>query len=69
VTSPYPVAGAAADAVIHLERERAVWAGRGASPRLLMDLAARFTVEKNRGEKPGSEAESRFSIAGAIGTR
>jgi hypothetical protein len=65
VTSPYPVAGTAADAGIRLERERAVWCGRGVSPRLLMDLAAKMTVEKKRAAKPGREAEARFAMGEA----
>ena len=66
VASPYPVAGAAADAVILLSRDRAVWCGKGASPRLLVEVAARWTVEKKRGEKPGRAADARFAAADAI---
>jgi len=66
VASPYPVAGAAADAVVLLSRDRAIWTGRGSSPRLLGGLGARWTVEKKRGEKPGRAADARFTAGDAV---
>jgi len=66
VASPYPVSGAAADAVILLSRDRAVWSGKDASPRLLGGVAARGTIEKKRGEKPGRAAAARFAVEEAI---
>lgn len=66
VASPYPVSGAAADAVVLLSRDRAVWTGKGASPRLLAGVAARGTIEKKRGEKPGRAAAARFAVGEAI---
>ena len=66
VASPYPVSGAAADAVIRLERGVAGWNG-GPSPRLLAGMAARCVVEKKRGERPGRAAAVRFALAEAIG--
>lgn len=66
VATPYPVAGTAADAAIHLGRDRALWSGRGASPRLLVGVASRSIVEKKRGERPGRAAETRFPMGDAI---
>ena len=68
VASPYPVSGAAADAVLRLERGVAGWSG-GPSPRLLAGMAARCVVEKKRGERPGRAAAVRFALAEAIGRR
>ena len=66
VASPYPVAGSAADAVLLLSRDRAVWTGNGLSPALLAGVEARWTVEKRRGEKPGRQARSRFAAGETI---
>ncbi|HET7452070.1 MAG TPA: hypothetical protein VFL12_04975 [Thermoanaerobaculia bacterium] len=66
VASPYPVAGSAADAVLLLSRDGALWTGKGASPRVLAGVDARWTVEKRRGEKPGRQAHSRFAAAEAV---
>jgi hypothetical protein len=66
VASPYPVSGAAADAVVLLARNGAIWTGKGASPRLLRGAAARAVLEKKRGEKPGRTATARFTAAEAV---
>jgi len=66
VATPYPVAGAAADAVVLLSRNRAHWRGSGASPKLLRGVVARAVLEKKRGEKPGRTAAAGFTAAEAI---
>ena len=67
VTSPYPVSGSAAEAVLRLDRGIAGWRVTGPSPRLLAGLAAPCVVEKKRGERPGRAATLRFAVAEAIG--
>lgn len=67
VTSPYPVSGAAAEAMLRLDRGVAGWRGAGPSPRLLAGFAAPCVVEKKRGERPGGAATVRFAVAEAIG--
>jgi len=66
VATPYPVSGGAADVVVLLSRNRAIWMGSGASPKLLGGVAARAVLEKKRGEKPGRTAAARFTAAEAI---
>ena len=66
VSSPFPVAGTAAEAVLRLERVRARWAGDARSPQLLTAVATRFVVEKKRGEKPGRDAASEWTFPGAV---
>ena len=66
VASPCPMSGAAADAVVLLSRNRAIWKGQGASPRLLDGVAAHATLDKKRGEKPGRTGAARFTAREAI---
>lgn len=66
VASPYPVSGAAAEAVLRLDGRGAGWRGTGSSPRLLAGLSAQCLVEKKRGERPGRDATVRFAVAEAI---
>jgi len=67
VTSPFPIAGTAADASIRLAREETRWNGRGAAPKILSGVAARSVVEKKRGERPGSSATIRLALEEAVG--
>jgi len=60
VSAPYRVSGTAAAAVLGARKERVLWRGRGASPRLLGELACQLRVEKIRGGSPGAESSVRL---------
>ncbi len=48
ISSPYRVSGTAAKAVLEVRRPRAVWAGRGGSPRLLLSVTTELELIKSR---------------------
>jgi len=56
ISSPYPLTGTAAEAVVKGVSARAKWLGRGKAPRLLAAITTTLTLEKHRHIRPGSTA-------------
>jgi hypothetical protein len=57
ISTPWSVAGTAADSVISAHHSHVIWSGRGAAPKLLTEIRSTLTVEKQRGMKPGAHEE------------
>ena len=66
VTSPFPVSGTAADSLVAMDESRPKWQGRGRTPRILVGLTSRMTVEKQRGAAPGGRGEMGVSSSNSI---
>jgi len=53
VSSPYRASGTAADSVLEARQAWPVWSSRKGSPRLLVGLSCRLTLQKCRHRRPG----------------
>src|SRR5436190_598366 len=83
VSSPYRLSGTAAGTVLRARAGGAVWAGRGAEPRVLAALASRLELEKSRAldaqenaqenaqqqAQESAQDQARRSTAAAVPTR
>lgn len=62
VSSPYPMTGAACEAVVKGTGMRARWLGKGLTPRLLEGIDLRMTLEKHRHLRPGGQTLQTFFV-------
>ena len=60
LSTPYPLAGTASEAVIRAQRATSEWKGKGPAPRLLSGSVIHLTVEKQRHQRSGRNAMLRF---------
>jgi hypothetical protein len=67
VSSPYQLTGTACDAVIQGLATRALWLGRGRSPRLLAGIDLSLTLEKHRRMRPGAQTRVAFQVDESTG--
>ncbi len=70
VSSPWPVCGTAAAAVVKIEHARPVWLGGGKTPRLLGDIASRMSLVRIREQSidtnEGATAMGQLRVADRI---
>lgn len=55
VSSPWPLAGGASEAVITLDRPRGVWTGGGRSPSLLTGIDTTLRLDRHRHRRTGEQ--------------
>jgi hypothetical protein len=65
VSSPYRLSGTAAGTVLRARAGGAVWAGRGAEPRILAALASRLELEKSRTQDAQENARQETAHVGS----
>lgn len=63
LSTPYGMAGGAAEAVVVLTHGRPVWRAVGRGPRLLEGISTAFRLEKRRGARPGRESCAQWRVA------
>ena len=61
ISTPYPLTGTAAAAVVTAGRTRIRWLGRGKSPRVLAGATVELTLEKHRQRRAGERAAMTLS--------
>lgn len=61
VSSPVPLTGGAAEAMVTLDRPRAVWEGGGAAPSLLMGIDSSLRLDRHRHRRAGEETKWRWT--------
>lgn len=66
ISSPYPVTRMASEAVLAVREGRAVWQGKGKTPRLLRGLTSVVYLEKHRHRKPGAQEEMTLKVREAV---
>ena len=59
ISTPYPITGTTSEALVSANG-RANWSGGGATPRILVSIDVRITLEKHRHQRPGGSETLTF---------